>query len=72
MPDGRLGLIDYGQVKRMRLEERISYAKLIIAMCEDDKEEIARIQFEDFGVVTKYQNPEIAYKLTVFWNDRSV
>ncbi len=37
LPDGRLGLIDYGQVKRLSLNERISYAKLICALAREDR-----------------------------------
>jgi len=44
--DGRLGLIDYGQVKRMTLEERIIYAKLMVAHSRFDKEEVIRLHLE--------------------------
>jgi aarF domain-containing kinase len=37
LPDGRLGLIDYGQVKRLTLQERICYAKLICALAREDR-----------------------------------
>lgn len=70
MKDGRIGLIDYGQVKKMSLENRIRYAQLIIAVDNGDVEEVARIQFHEFGARSKYLNPNIIYKLTAFWNDR--
>lgn len=70
MDDGRLGLIDYGQVKHLALGDRITYAKLVIALARDDRAEVARLAFEDLGIITKYKNPEIAYKLMCFWNDR--
>eukprot|EP00808_Paulinella_micropora_P022499 g53492.t1 len=70
MPDGRLGLIDYGQVKHFSLKDRVRYAKLTIALAEDKKDEVARLLFNDFGVKTKYMNHEMAYRLCAFWNDR--
>lgn len=42
LPDGRLGLIDYGQVKRLTLPQRISYAKLICRLAREDREAIVR------------------------------
>ena len=32
LQDGRLGLIDYGQVKHIDLPTRLSYARLIVAL----------------------------------------
>ena len=43
MPDGRLGLIDYGQVKRVPEHVRVAYAKLTLAILAEDKDEIARL-----------------------------
>ena len=57
--DGKLGLIDMGQVKRISLEERIIFAKLIIAHARRDKEEVVRLHFDEVGTVTKYKNKEI-------------
>ena len=71
LEDGRLGLIDYGQVKAMTVEERIKYAKLIIAHSRGDKEEIVRIHFDELGTVTKNRCVETAYLFSSFWNDRN-
>lgn len=68
--DGRLGLLDYGQVKRMTPTERITYAKLIIAHSRNDTDEIVRIHFSEMGVVTKKMDREIAYLMSTFYNDR--
>ncbi len=43
LKDKRLGLIDYGQFKYINLENRIIFAKLIIAISRDDKDEIVSI-----------------------------
>ena len=37
LSDGRLGLIDYGQVKNISMQDRIKYAKLIIAHTRGDR-----------------------------------
>ena len=70
LKDGRLGLIDYGQVKTMTIQQRIIYAKLIVALARDDKAEIQRIHFEEQGVRTKYMDKEMAYLFSCFYNDR--
>ena len=71
LDDGRLGLIDYGQVKAMTIEERIKYAKLIIAHSRGDKAEVVRIHFEELGTITKKNDFETAYLFSSFWNDRN-
>eukprot|EP00937_MAST-01D_sp_MAST-1D-sp2_P006866 g6866.t1 len=71
MPDGRLGLIDYGQVKKIDLQTRLNYAKLIVAINNDDEDEIFRIANEDIGNRTKNRRKDICYRLMCFYNDRS-
>ena len=71
LEDGRLGLIDYGQVKAMTIEERIKYAKLIIAHYRRDKNEVVRIHFEEMGTVTTKRDVDTAYLFSSFWNDRN-
>lgn len=68
--NGKLGLIDYGQVKHLPLDKRIVYAKLILAHSRMDKEEIIRLHFQEFKSKTKYSNKEIGYRLSCFYNDR--
>ena len=41
--DGRLGLIDWGQVKTLSLRERVRLAKLIIALADRDHEMTAQL-----------------------------
>ena len=71
LTDGRLGLIDYGQVKRMCLNDRIMYAKLILAHNRMDKNEVVRIHFDEMGIKTKHMKPDIGYLMSAFYNDRS-
>lgn len=68
--DGRLGLLDYGQVKRLSESDRVLYAKLVIAMARDDRKEIVRLMTEEIGFRTRDMNEEVIYKTAVFWNDR--
>jgi aarF domain-containing kinase len=70
LPDGRLGLIDYGQVAHISPENRRTYAKLIIALNDDNKQEVVRIIRDEIGVKTKYSNSDILYRFAAFWNDR--
>jgi aarF domain-containing kinase len=71
LDDGRLGLIDYGQVKKMTIEERVKYAKLIIAHAREDKAEVVRIHFNEMGTKTRKMDPEIGFLMSAFYNDRS-
>ena len=73
-PDGRLGLIDYGQTKRISEEVRRAYAKLIVAIDDEDVAEVSRITTADapegFGARSVHMDAENGYRLAVFWNDR--
>lgn len=46
MPDGRLGLLDYGMVGRLNKEERRRIAATVIALSKKDKEEVVRLYQE--------------------------
>lgn len=74
MPDGRLGLIDYGQVKRVDASVRRNYAKLTLAILAEDKKEIARLCQSPspfgFGGDSRNRDEDVAYRLAMFWNDR--
>ncbi len=69
VPDGRLGLVDYGQFKRMELEDRIIYAKLIISLNRDDRDEVVRLMTEEIGHKSKYMDPDITWRLCAFFHD---
>ena len=55
-----LGLIDYGQVKRISKATRHLFAKLIIALDEDNKDEIVALM-KNAGMKTKNNDPEVFY-----------
>lgn len=68
--DGKLGLIDYGQVKTMTEEQRIKYAMMILAHSNNDKSEIIRLHYDVLGTKTKYRKEDIGYLMSCFYNDR--
>lgn len=70
LSDGRLGLIDYGQVKTLSFQNRVKYAKLIVAHSRGDKKEIIRLHFDELGTVTRKRDPEVGYLMSCFYNDR--
>eukprot|EP01066_Platyproteum_vivax_P013805 Platyproteum_vivax@DN6233_c0_g1_i2.p1 len=57
MPDGRLGLIDYGQVKFITPDQQLQLARLIDALAVNNLEVAARIFSDDIGVKTTYKDP---------------
>jgi len=69
LPDGRLGLIDYGQCRAISTESRLLYARLILALARDDEDAAVRVLHEA-GYRTKYSKPEILYRLMQFHHNR--
>jgi aarF domain-containing kinase len=70
MPCGRLGLIDYGQVKHIPLDFRLKYAKLIVALADGLNDEARRVATEELGLRTRYGKPEVLWRLLAFQHDR--
>jgi len=60
--NGKLGLIDYGQVKEISKETRINIAKMCVALMCNDTKEIINIQRNGFGLATKNNNPWVLEK----------
>ena len=54
--DGRLGLIDWGQVKRLGLDERVRLARLLIALADRDHQLSAKL-WSDCGFETRRSVP---------------
>ena len=57
----KLGLIDYGQVKVLTKEERLLFCKLIIALADDNKDEICNL-LEEAGYRSQRMDKDIMYK----------
>jgi len=70
MPDGRLGLIDYGQCKSLPLDFRIKYAKLIVALADGQNGEAVRIATEEIGLRTKRNDPDVLWRVLAMHHDR--
>lgn len=67
--DGRIGLIDYGQAKRLGVDDRKALAWLILALADGQRDEIVR-RFRAMGYRTKLQRDEVAYTAAVIAFDR--
>ena len=61
-PDGspQLGLIDYGQVKRLSKADRHLFCRLILALAADDREEIIQLT-KQAGFVSQRMDPDVIY-----------
>eukprot|EP01134_Creolimax_fragrantissima_P005648 CFRG5648T1 len=70
LDDGRLGLIDFGQVKHWTDDVRYRYSLLIRALAHDNKEEVVHIANSVIGFHTKNDDPDCVYKLMAFFQDR--
>lgn len=49
----KIGLIDYGQCKRLTLPERQMVAKLIMSVANDESDEVIASRFRELGIKTK-------------------
>jgi predicted unusual protein kinase regulating ubiquinone biosynthesis (AarF/ABC1/UbiB family) len=65
LPDGRIGLIDYGATKRLSENERITACVLFAALQRKDKEMLWQMG-KMGGYKSKYMDPEVYYKLVQF------
>ncbi|KAF1795000.1 Protein kinase-like domain [Phytophthora cactorum] len=75
LEDGRLGLIDYGQVKHISKEHRIHLAKLIVALAGGSRDDIINVLTKDMRVRTTKMDPyflEKQARLMIDNDDRTV
>lgn len=56
----QLGLIDYGQVKKLSKEKRHLFSKIIIALDDDNREDIIRLM-KEAGFKSEKMDPEVIY-----------
>lgn len=68
LPDGRIGLIDYGATKRMSENERISACVMFVALQRKDKDKLWQMA-KMGGYKSKHMNPDVYYKLVQFGYD---
>lgn len=57
LDDGRIGLIDYGQVKHIDRQHRLHLAKLIVALAEGTRDEVIHVLTKEMGVRTAKMDP---------------
>ncbi|CAJ1392755.1 unnamed protein product [Effrenium voratum] len=68
LPDGRLGLIDYGACTRLTVEQRVCIARLLVAIADEDDDSVPGA-FWSCGFRSKNQDPRLALLLAhVFFN----
>jgi aarF domain-containing kinase len=72
--DGTLGLIDYGMVGRLSLEDRLQVAQVVVALAERDVAGVARLYAEAGYDATTYtqkpHNAAIVHRIATFHLDR--
>ena len=68
LPDGRIGLIDYGATKRLTRNERLSACLLFAAVARMD-EKMLFDMCEVSGYKSKYGDKEVLMKLILFGYD---
>lgn len=68
LPDGRIGLIDYGATKRLTENERITACVMFVALHRKDKDKLWQMG-KMAGYKSKHMNPDVYYKLVQFGND---
>lgn len=68
--NGKLGLIDFGQVKCLTEEDKKAFAQLVLAHAAMDKDEVVRLHFDVLRNNTKHKKADIAYLMSSFYVDR--
>jgi len=68
LPDGRIGLIDYGATKRLSENERISACVMFCALQRKDKDKLWQMA-KMAGYRSKHMDPDVYYKLVQFGYD---
>lgn len=58
LPDGRLGLLDYGMVGRFSIEQRDAVARAVLALARGDKRAVADLYLEE-GYHITYKNEKV-------------
>lgn len=69
LKNGKIGLIDFGQVQELSLASRLKLAKLIVLLAEGTKEEIVE-HYVTMGGRTRNMNPYVIEKLARLGFDR--
>lgn len=65
LDNGKLGVVDYGQVKQVDDEFRVTFAKLMLAFARNDREGVIEMNHE-LGMRSKYEDPHVRYAFSRF------
>ena len=68
LKDNRIGLIDYGQVKRLTNEDRKDLSKLILLLCDKKEKEVIDL-VKQMGFTTEKNNDQVLYETVVMGFD---
>jgi aarF domain-containing kinase len=70
-PDGKLGLIDYGQVKTITRKDRRNIARMILLLSQGPSKRAEVVQLaRELGFETTYNQEETIYKVCLLFFDR--
>lgn len=69
MPNGRIGLIDYGQIKSLKQDQRKSMARMIIALADGKKEDVIDL-FVKMGFRSKRMDGDVINAVATLYFDR--
>ncbi|KAI8916307.1 ABC1 family-domain-containing protein [Gorgonomyces haynaldii] len=69
LENGKIALIDYGQVKKVDEQDRKTIARLVLAIADRDKEEVANIMFE-IGAKSKHMNKDVMFRMAIVGFDQ--
>lgn len=69
MPSGKLGLIDYGQIKALTFAQRKALARMIVALADGKEQEVID-QFVQMGFRSKRMDPEVIAAVASLYFDR--
>jgi aarF domain-containing kinase len=75
LDDGRIGLIDYGQVKHLNPDQRSRLARTILALASGHPEKVVEAVSQQLQIRTKYMDPYVLEKygrLMLDRDDRSI
>jgi aarF domain-containing kinase len=69
MPDERIAMLDYGQVKKLSSQQRLLIARMVLAVLNKDEQAILQL-YNETGYRSKYMNPKVMCKTLVVVLDR--
>ena len=72
MPDGTLGLIDYGQTKKLTKEERLGIARVVVAIGKKLGEKEIANRMREIGFQTKFNSDKVLAKYAALFFDSDI